>query len=172
MIDSLKKKIMKPVNYARSIGVNVGNNCEFYKDIFWGSEPYLISIGDSVRITTGCKFITHDGGVWVLRNTKQLENADIFGKIEIGNNVHIGMNAIIMPGVKIGNNCVVGCGAVVTKAVPDNSVVVGVPARVIKSIDEYYNTSKEKCDYTKALGSKDKKSYLLKKYNLNENSCV
>ena len=76
--------------------------------------------------------------MWVLRNMKKLENADYFGKIKIGNNVHIGMNVIVMPGVTIGDNVVIGCGAIVTKNIPSNSVAVGVPAKVIESIDEYY----------------------------------
>lgn len=162
----LKRKFMDPVDYAKSLGVKVGEDCEFYEDIAWGSEPYLITIGNNVRITSGCKFVTHDGGVWVLRNAKRLENADIFGTVEIGNNVHIGMNSIIMPGVKIGNNCIIGCGAVVTKDVPDNSIVGGVPAKYIKNIDEYYEKHKNDFDYTKKMTPQEKKEYLVKKYNL------
>lgn len=167
VIDFFKRKIMNPVDYAKSLGVKVGKNCEFYSDILWESEPYLISVGDNVRITSGCKFVTHDGGVWVLRNTKQLENADIFGRIIIKDNVHIGMNSIIMPNVTIGNNCIIGCGAVVTKDVPDNSIIGGVPAKYIKSIEEYYEKHKEDCDYTKRLSRKEKRKYLEEKYNLN-----
>lgn len=165
IIDFLKRRFMNPVKYAKNLGVSVGENCEFYPNILWGSEPYLITIGDNVRITTGCKFVTHDGGIWVLRNTGQLKNADIFGEIKIGNNVHIGFNAIIMPGVTIGNNCIIGCGAVVTKDVPDNSIVGGVPAKYIKSIDEYYDKHKQDCDYTKNLTKQEKKNYLIKKYD-------
>ena len=71
-----------------------------------------------------------------------------------------------MPGVTIGNNCIIGCGAIVTKDVPDNSIVGGVPARFIESISEYYEKHKSDCDYTKQLNSKEKRNYLVKKYNL------
>ena len=153
----LIKKITNPMHYARRIGVNVGDGCEFYRDICWGSEPYLITIGDNVRITSGVKFVTHDGGVWVLRNMKNLQKIDLFGEIKIGNNVHIGFNSIIMPGVKIGNNCIIGCGAVVTKDVPDNTIVGGVPAKIIKNIDEYYNKHKENFDFTKGFSKDENK---------------
>lgn len=144
-------------------GEKLGVDCEIYPDVEFGSEPYMITIGNHVRITNGVRFVTHDGGVWVLRNLG-LENADIFGKIEIGDNVHIGWNAIIMPNVSIGNNCVIGAGAVVTKSIPDNSVAVGVPAKVIESIDEYYAKAQNKCVYTKTLSWEKKKDYLIKKY--------
>lgn len=168
IVNYLIKKISDPVKYARKIGVSVGENCEFYKDISWGSEPYLINIGNNVRITSGCKFVTHDGGVYVLRNLKKIPEADIFGTIKIGNNVHIGLNCIIMPGVTIGNNCIVGCGAVVTKDIPDNTIVGGVPARKIKTIEEYYDKHKDNFDFTKRLSIEEKKQYLYKKYNIQE----
>lgn len=156
----------KKIEMLRKKGVIIGEGCEIYPNVSWGSEPYLIEIGNNVRITMGCKFVTHDGGVWTLRKMGKLENADLFGRIKIGNNVHIGLDTIIMPGVTIGNNCIIGCGAVVTKDIPENSVAVGVPARVIKSIEEYYEKAKQKCDYVKDLNSIEKKEYLLKKYNL------
>lgn len=145
----------------------MGKNCEIFPDVEFGSEPYLIEIGDNVRITNGVRFVTHDGGVWVLRNLG-IKNIDVFGKIIIGNNVHIGWNAIIMPNVRIGNNCVIGAGAVVTHNIPDNSIAVGVPARVIESIAEYQNKVLEKCDFTKNLSWEEKKEYLINKYNRKE----
>lgn len=79
-------------------------------------------MGDHVEVTSGCKFITHDGGAWVLRELGY-QKMDVFGPIKIGNNVFIGMNTVILPNVTIGDNVVIGTGAVVTKDIPDNSVV-------------------------------------------------
>ncbi len=122
----------------RRIGVKVGKNCVIYRHVAFGSEPELIEMGDHVRVTNGVRFCTHDGGLWVPRYMGLCApDANRFGKILIGNNVHIGWNSIIMPGVHIGDNVVIGCGAVVTKDIPSNSVVAGTPARVISSIDEY-----------------------------------
>lgn len=126
----------------------------------FGSEPYLISIGNHVRITQGVRFITHDGGVWTLRLEEGLSDIDVFGPIKIGNNVHIGWNAIIMPNVTIGDNCVIAAGAVVTKNIPSNSVAAGVPARVVESIEEYRSKVLNKCVHTKHLSTREKKKYI------------
>ena len=125
-------------NLRRKKGYNVGSNNRFYSCDF-GSEPYLIKIGNHCTITSGVKFITHDGGAWVFR--KELPNLNVFNKIEIKDNCFIGVNAIILPGVTIGPNSVVGAGAVVTKNVLANTVVAGVPAKVTSSLEEY----KSKC---------------------------
>lgn len=132
----------------------------------FGTEPYLIEIGNNVRITDGVKFVTHDGGLWVLRNMyEDMKKADYFGKIIIKDNVHIGWNTVIMPGVTIGYNCIIGCGAVVTKDIPDNSVAVGVPAKVIESVEDYCNKKKDSCVMTKSLNLLEKKKYLLEIFN-------
>jgi len=62
----------------------------------FGSEPYLVRLGDHVSITAGVKFISHDGGVWVFRD--RFPELDVFGPITVGSNVFIGINALIMPG--------------------------------------------------------------------------
>ncbi len=64
------------------------------------------------------------------------EHLGIAKPISIGNDVWIGGNCVILPGVTIGNNVVVAAGAVVTKNVPDNCVVGGVPAKLIKTIED------------------------------------
>lgn len=150
--------------YIDKIGVKYGNKCDFSKDISWGSEPYLITIGTHTRITNGVEFITHDGGVWVLREIKKEPDIDLFGPINIGDNCHIGMDVTIMPGVNIGNNVIVGCGAVVTHNIPDNEVWAGIPAKKITDVESYYNKHKDEFDYTKKLSKEDKKLYLIKKY--------
>lgn len=157
------------INILRRGGVNIGENCIIDKTAEFGTEPYLVSLGDNVRITKGVSFITHDGGLWVARNLRLVEaNADKFGRIRVGDNVNIGWNAIIMPGVTIGNNVIVGCGAIVTKDVPDNSIVAGIPAKVIESIEEYADKNRKRCVATKGMSSTDKKEYLLKIFSYNQ----
>lgn len=158
----------KKADFWRKKGLVIGSNSEIYEDVCFGSEPYLIEIGNNVRITRGVKFTTHDGGAWVLRKSKGLENATIFGKIKVGDNCHIGMNSIIMPNVTIGNNCIIGCGAIVTRDIPDNSIAVGVPARVINSIDNYYEKHKNSCDFTKNMEANELQKYLVEKYILSK----
>lgn len=153
------------IDILREKGVQIGENCEIYKGVFWGSEPYLISIGNHVRITKDVKFITHDGGVWIFRE-REAPDKDLIGRIRVGDNVHIGMNSIIMPGVTIGNNVVVGCGAVVTKDIPDNVIVAGVPAKVIKTSDAYLQKVLEKGIDTKHLDFEEKKDYLMGLYRV------
>ena len=147
--------------YWRSKGAVIGENCDIHTNAELGSEPYLITIGSHVRINSGVQIITHDGGVWVLRALRcEYKNIDLFKRVFIGNNVHIGTNAVIMQGVSIGNNCIVGVGAVVTKNIPDNSIAVGIPAKVIETIDEYLKKNKNNFVFTKEMSQKEKKKYL------------
>lgn len=155
----LKRHIKKAIKN----GLTIGKDYYIRSRISFGSEPYLITIGDHVRITAGVRFITHDGGVWVLKKN-ELKDIDVIGPIKIGNNVHIGNNVIIMPNVTIGDNVVVGCGAIVTKDIPSNSVAVGVPARVIENIDEYKEKVLQKCVYTHSMSDEEKRSFLIDKY--------
>lgn len=150
------------IEILRRGGVKIGNGCIVDKTAEFGTEPYLITLEDNVRITKGVRFITHDGGLWVPRRLGLVDaDADRFGRILIGENTNIGWGAIIMPGVSIGKNCIVGCGAVVTKDVPDNSVTVGVPARVLETIEEYADKNKSRCVNTKHMSSEEKKKWLL-----------
>lgn len=119
--------------YARKIGVKIGVNCRIYTTQF-GSEPFLIKIGNKVTITSGVKFITHDGSTWLMRDEKGRRY--LYQRIDIGNNVFIGVNSIIMPGVKIEDNVIVAAGSVITKSIPSGVIVAGVPAKIIGSYSE------------------------------------
>lgn len=155
----------KRIHLLRKSGVHIGTGCDIACNVSFGSEPYLVSIGNNVRITHGVLFITHDGGCWVVRNyDPSYKNVDLISPITVGNNVHIGIGSIIMPGVHIGNNVIIGCGAVVTRDIPDNSVAAGIPCRVIRSIDDYIHKHKPDFLETKSLRGTQKKDFLIKKY--------
>lgn len=134
-------RIRNAVAIAKRMGVKIkeGKGTRVLDDPthVFGTEPYLVTIGEHVEITYGVKFITHDGACWVLRSLLNNPELDFFQPIEIGNNVFIGTKSVILPGVHIGDNVVIGAGSVVTKDIPSNSVAAGVPCKVIKSIEEY-----------------------------------
>ena len=100
----------------------------------------LIRIHNNVRIASNVTFATHDITHFVLnkmQNSCGGRYSETIGCIELMDNVFIGANSTIVGGVRIGPNAIVAAGAVVTKDVPKNSVVGGVPARFICSFDEW-----------------------------------
>lgn len=131
--DAVYASLFGGVRFARMKGVKVGAGCRIYTRRF-GGEPFLIIIGDRVTVTSGVTFLTHDGSTWLIRDDKGFY-FERYGRIVIGNDVFIGVNAIIMPGVTIGSRVVVGAGSVVTKDISDGVVVAGNPARVIRDFD-------------------------------------
>ena len=166
--ETVKEEVELPdVEKYRNLGVKIGENFTNIGPVDFSSEPYLIEIGDDVRISMNVHFVTHDGGMHVIRQYKNIP-ADSFGQIKVGNNVFIGMGSIIMPGVIIGNNVIIGAGSIVSKNIPDNSVACGVPAKVIETIDEYYKKNKKNIDLTKEYSPEEKKEYLIKKFKLDK----
>jgi len=134
---------------ARKIGVRIGRDCRLYSLAIW-SEPYLVEIGDNVIVSGNVSFVTHDGGVYMLRD--HIPNVQgNYGRIKIGNNCFIGMGVTILPNVQIGNNCVVAAGAVVNRSFGDNCVIMGNPAKTIFSFDMYRAMKKNSaCTVTSA----------------------
>lgn len=114
----------------RAGGGKVGKNFDIYETRIDLTNPYLISIGDDVTITSSY-VLTHDASLHKKTGYSKV------GKIKIGNNVFIGYCSIILPGVTIGNNVVVGAGTVVSKDIPDNVVVVGNPPKVLYTYEEF-----------------------------------
>lgn len=158
----------RPIEYAKMIGVNILGNVRLYGKVEWSTEPWLITIGNNVHITNGVKFITHDGGTLVFR--QYVPDLEITKPINVGNDVYFGNNVIVLPGVNIGNQVIIGAGAIVTKDIPDNSVAVGVPARVIKTADEYFNKLKRESLHLGHLKGQVKDLALKDYYNYKGNS--
>ena len=159
--DWIRWKI-NPIKYARSLGVTFGKNCKF-ESFGFGTEPWLISMGDHVEIAGNVTFINHDGATWVLRENPKYKSVIRFGKIVIGSNVFIGHGTVLLPGITIGDNVVVGAGSIVTRDIPSNSIAVGNPARVISTYEAYA----EKClretpDYDLDRFKKNKKEEILR----------
>jgi acetyltransferase-like isoleucine patch superfamily enzyme len=94
-----------------------------------------VRIGEQCVIADRAMFIDFDHGVVDVE--KPIREQGIYMRdVEVGNNCWIGYNACILRGVTVGDNCVIGANAVVTEDVPDNAVVAGVPAKVIRMRDE------------------------------------
>ncbi len=157
LINLFEKNVLGCESYAKKRGVEVGENCKIATTSF-GSEPYLISIGNHVQITNGVKFFTH-GAAWVFR--EEMPDFDVFGKIKVGNNVYIGNNALIMPGVTIGNNVIIGAGSVVTKSVENDNIIAGNPATVIGNVQDLKERLSAFNLKSKGMTFQKKKEFLL-----------
>lgn len=143
---------------AEKAGVVFGENNSF-ASCFWSSaEPYLIKIGSNCQITADVKIFTH-GGSKVARTI--YPKFDCFGKVEIGDNVYIGNNSLIMPGVTIGSDVLIAAGSVVCHSVPSGVVVGGNPARIICKVEEYIERNKPYNLDTKGLSRREKKKVIM-----------
>lgn len=146
LISKIRKFFMRrwsPQTYEkwlREQGVAIGSGLRLFNfktiEIDY-STPGLIEIGNNVSITSGCSLLTHDFCSSVFRNLYH-DYLPGRSKLTIGNNVYIGQKSVILRGVTIGDNVIVGAGSIVTKDVPSNTVVAGVPAKVICTLDEYH----------------------------------
>lgn len=151
------------VKCIRKLGVNAGENLHVYGTVQVGSEPWLITLGNNVYLTNGVRFICHDGGTLLFRD--KISDLEITKPIVLGSNVYVGNNVIFLPGSTVGNNVVIGAGAVVSGNIPDNSVAVGVPAKVIKSIDAYFEKIQRESLHLGDLKGKEKDDALKKYYH-------
>lgn len=104
-------------------------------------QPSLITIGNGVSIVGDTYILCHDMAWRVFKNfTGEIIGSN--GKVTIGNNVFIRVGCIILQNTHIGNNVIVEAGSLVNKDIPDNAVVGGRPARVLMTLEEYYEKRK------------------------------
>ena len=155
------------IDFLRRNGAKIGENVRIWapqKSRIDLSCPWLLQFGDNVRITEGVVILTHDYSWSVIKkySSDKIQEGQILGAmspVTIGNNVFIGMNAIITRGVTIGDNVIIGAGSVVTKDCEPNSVYAGNPAKKIMTIEEYY-------DKRKAAQFQEAKTLALKYYQV------
>lgn len=128
-----KKIYMEPViNFDYGYNIFVGEN--FYANFNCTFlDVSTIEIGDNCMFAPDVQLYTATHPLHPVKRNSGLEYAK---PIKIGDNVWLGGGVIVTPGVTLGNNVVVGAGSVVTKSFPDNVVIAGNPARIIKTVEE------------------------------------
>ena len=133
-LEELFQRKLDDVRILTPFICDFGNRVTFGKGVFINHSAILSSSGgiefqDGVSVAPGVRIAT------INHDFNNRHTIYTYGKVVIKKNAWIGMNVTICPGVTIGKNSVVAAGAVVTKDVPDNAVVGGVPAKVIKMLN-------------------------------------
>lgn len=142
-----KRKRDYYLNALVNKGLKLGSNVQFAADVFLDpSHCFLIHIGNNVTFAPNVRIIAHDA------STKQFLDFTRIGLVRILDDCFIGDSVIILPGVTIGPRSIIGAGSIVTRDIPENSVAVGHPARVICTLDEYLSKRKQSAQNRGVLG--------------------
>jgi acetyltransferase-like isoleucine patch superfamily enzyme len=143
--------------------VEIGENVDIFgpRLFTFGSEPYLVSIGNQVTISHDVDFITHDGAMRVAR--AEFSEAYLYGRIDVGDNCFLGAHSILLPGAKVGPGSIIGSGSIVTGELPSGVVAFGVPARPVKTVDEYIQGKRHRWIDTDGLPPHAKRELLLRR---------
>lgn len=121
------------------MGMVVGENfLRMHGTILDPSHCWLITIGDDVTMAPRVHILAHDAST-----CHHLGYARI-GRVDIGDNVFIGADTVVLPGVSIGDNSIIGANSTVTKNIPANVVAGGNPAKVISTIEEYIERNRQR----------------------------
>jgi maltose O-acetyltransferase len=118
------------ISNIRLQGGVVGENVDIYNVSLDWPYIYLLQIGNNVTLTH-CRILLHDASM-----NKATDLVKI-GKVVIGDNVFIGVNSVVLPNINIGNNVIIGAGTVISKDIPDNSVVVGNPCKIVGTYEKF-----------------------------------
>ena len=130
-----------------SMGMKVGHNFKRLNGVILDpGHCWLIEIGDNVTLAPRVHILCHDA------STKTFLNYTKIGRVTIGDNVFIGAESVVLPGVTIGSNVVIGANSTVTRDIPENSVAVGSPARVISTLEAYLKKEQERMGTSPCYG--------------------
>jgi len=150
--------MFKPNGYGQP---NLGKNVEIIGGANFGSEPYLVKIGDNTTVSFDCAFVTHDAATRVIRNLpNHNKETVIYGPIKVGKNCFIGCRSVILPNVTIGDNSIIGAGSIVNRDIPSNTVAAGNPCKPICSLEEYIEKHKDDFMYIVSKPYNEKKQIL------------
>lgn len=148
----LLKKILARLRGEQNIdklvrrGLKIGENCKLGSCSIDPSHCFHITIGNNVVFGPKVRILAHDASTGLFLGYTRVAN------VKIGNNVFVGAHSIVLPGVTIGDNVVVGAGSVVTHDIPSSSVAAGVPARVIKSLEDFLSSKKREMQKDNTFG--------------------
>ena len=140
--------------YLLHIGVNIvgGETAEIgYIDPscqFDGAGYSLITLGEHTTISKEVLILVHDYSINRGLSLKKITGKYQFLKtVKIGNNCFIGARSTILPGKEIGDNCIIGSCSVIKGKIPENSIVVGNPAHIVKQLDKWTEEHIKRGDY-------------------------
>lgn len=129
--------------YAKRKGLfgEIGENCKL--PVSLPLYPKLVKLHNHVVMHRSVRLVTHDmlnSFLTKIPDSYQYKHKEILSPIEIMDNVYIGMGSIVLGNVRIGPNVIVHAGSVVASDIPPNSIVAGVPAKVVGKFDIYTKT--------------------------------
>lgn len=140
--------------YYRKLGINIEDKITYIcPDVYFDSADYsAITIKTGVTISREVLFLTHDYSVHkaminVGWSTPSGKVAHFIKPIYIGEDSFIGARVSLLPGTEIGKNCIIGAGSVVKGKIPDNSIVIGNPAKIIADTREWAKQKIEQKDW-------------------------
>ena len=160
------------IAFLQKKGIKIGANCHFYQGIssIWIdiTRPSLVDIGENVAFNKNFQLYTHDFASKVFLH-KFHTFIPSSGRVKIGNNVSFGADCTVLKGTTIGDNCFIGLGSIVSNNIPANSVAMGRPAKVVCTIDTFFEKRKKKCiqealDYAKSIKERFNRQPRLKEF--------
>ena len=133
-----KARFLKKIRFFRAQGESC--YCASYN---FGTEPYLVELGNNVYFAADVRLINHDMSCKVVRDMTNGLDLDKFGTIKIGSYVFLGLGTIVMAGVTICDRVIVAAGSVISKDFLEEGIYGGIPAKKIMEIDVYNEKVKE-----------------------------
>lgn len=134
------KKMFYLLKEEKEILYKIGNT-KHHNAFIDALSPQFIEIGDLFVSAPGAYIVSHDSSLFRHIGKYRIE------KTIIGDKVYLGANSVVLPGVKIGDGAIIGAGSVVSKDVDPYTVVAGIPAKFISTVEDYI----KKCEAKNCL---------------------